>query len=299
MDTVRYRAFVTAAEKGTIKEAAEVLGYTSSAISQLIKALEEELNTKLLVRSRTGVALTAAGVTLLPSAREILAQEAYLFQKAAEFNGMMTGRLVVAAYPSIATHWLPVLIERFQDEHPGVTFALREGSWEDLYNWVEERVVELAFIADAANTPYDWTPIATDELVAVLPLDHPMANAQLYPLSMLEGEKDVAMSELGRDHEVAPRLRSLGFSWQTRFVAKEPHSILTMAARGMCMTVTNRMNTINWKDRVAVLPLDPPLTETIGVLSPSLEHLSPAAQHFMNLALMQFGEREYRGGARF
>ena len=253
MDTVRYRAFVTAAEKGTIKEAAEELGYTSSAISQLIKALEEELNTKLLIRSRTGVALTAAGVTLLRPAREILAREEQLYQTAADFNGMLTGRLVVAAYPSIATHWLPVLIERFQDEHPGVTFALREGSWEDLYSWVEKRVVELAFIADAADTPYDWTPIATDERVAVLPLSHPMADAQLYPLSMLEEEKAVAMSELGRDHEISPRLRSLGFSWQTKFVAKEPHSILTMISRGMCMTVTNRMS-----DRYAVV--NPPFS---------------------------------------
>ena len=69
MDTVRYRAFVTAAEKGTIKEAAEEMGYTSSAISQLIKALEEELDTELLVRSRTGVTLTSGGATLLPVAR--------------------------------------------------------------------------------------------------------------------------------------------------------------------------------------------------------------------------------------
>ena len=238
-------------------------------------------------------------MTLLPAAREILEHEAHLFQKAADFNGMMTGRLVVAAYPSIAVHWLPMLIERFQDEHPGVTFALREGSWEDLYSWVEDRTVELAFIADADDTPYDWTPIATDELVAVLPFDHPMADAQLYPLSLLEEEKDVAMSELGRDHEVAPRLRSLGFSWQTRFVTKEPHSILTMAARGMCMTITNRMNTINWADRVKVLPLDPPLSETIGVLSPSMDHLSPAAQRFLDLAISQFGTREFRGEGDF
>ena len=170
MDTVRYRAFVTAAEKGTIKEAAEEMGYTSSAISQLIKALEEELDTELLVRSRTGVTLTSGGVTLLPVAREILAQEEKLYQTAADLNGLLTGRLTIAAYPSIATKWLPYLIQRFQDEHPGVIFALREGSWEDMYGWVEERSVDLAFIADASDTPYDWVPLATDELVELLRL---------------------------------------------------------------------------------------------------------------------------------
>lgn len=299
MDTVRYRAFVTAAEKGTIKEAAEEMGYTSSAISQLIKALEEELDTELLVRSRTGVTLTSGGVTLLPVAREILAQEEKLYQTAADLNGLLTGRLTIAAYPSIATKWLPYLIQRFQDEHPGVTFALREGSWEDMYGWIEERSVDLAFIADAADTPYDWVPLATDELVAVLPLSHPMADGSLYPLSRLEEEKAIALSELGRDHEVAPRLRAQGAVWQTKFVAKEPHSVMTMVSQDMCMTITNRMNTVSWYDKVAVLPLDPPLTETIGVLAPSLEHLSPAAQYFLDLAVTRYSEREFREGLRF
>lgn len=298
MDTVRYRAFVTAAEKGTIKEAAEDLGYTPSAISQLIKALEEDLQTELLVRSRSGVALTSGGLTLMPIARDILAQEEKLYQTAADLNGLLAGRLTIAAYPSIALHWFPVLIQRFQDEHPGVTFALREGSWEDMYSWVEERSVDMAFIADAAGTPYDWTPLATDDLVAVLPLSHPMAAGSLYPLSLLEEEKDVALSELGRDHEVAPRLRSLGVSWQTKFVAKEPHSLMMMVSLDMCMTITNRMNTLNWKDRVAVLPLDPSLTETIGILVPSMEHLSPAAQYFFDLAVNRYSEREFREGMR-
>jgi hypothetical protein len=59
------------------------------------------------------------------------------------------------------------------------------------------------------------------------------------------------------------------------------------------------MNTVSWYDKVAVLSLDPPLTETIGVLAPSLEHLSPAAQYFLDLAVTRYSEREFREGMRF
>ena len=52
MDTSRYQAFLSAAETGSIKNAAEELGYTPSGVSQLIKALEEELGFKMCIRDR-------------------------------------------------------------------------------------------------------------------------------------------------------------------------------------------------------------------------------------------------------
>ena len=80
MDTSRYQAFLSAAETGSIKNAAEELGYTPSGVSQLIKALEEELGFTLLYRSKKGVSLTLEGRRLRPTIREILESENRLFQ---------------------------------------------------------------------------------------------------------------------------------------------------------------------------------------------------------------------------
>lgn len=87
MDTSRYQAFLSAAETGSIKNAAEELGYTPSGVSQLIKALEEELGFTLLYRSKKGVSLTLEGRRLRPTIREILESENRLFQTASEMPG--------------------------------------------------------------------------------------------------------------------------------------------------------------------------------------------------------------------
>ena len=65
-----------------------------------------------------GVALTANGQLLLPVIREILHQEDKLFELSAQMNGLLIGTVTIAAYSSIATHWLPAVIRDFQENYP-------------------------------------------------------------------------------------------------------------------------------------------------------------------------------------
>ena len=67
----RYDAFLQVLERGTFSDAARAMGYTQSAVSQMVKNLEEELGVTMLVRSRTGVTLTREGELLLPSIRGV------------------------------------------------------------------------------------------------------------------------------------------------------------------------------------------------------------------------------------
>ena len=120
MDTSRYQAFLSAAETGSIKNAAEELGYTPSGVSQLIKALEEELGFTLLYRSKKGVSLTLEGRRLRPTIREILESENRLFQTASEMRGLSIGAINIAAYQcgggvdAIADQWISEKIS----QHP-------------------------------------------------------------------------------------------------------------------------------------------------------------------------------------
>lgn len=89
MDTSRYKAFLTAADTGSLKKAADMLGYTPSGVSQLVKALEKELNIILLQRGKNGVSLTQEGKILLPTIRELILQENRLFQLSADIKGLL------------------------------------------------------------------------------------------------------------------------------------------------------------------------------------------------------------------
>ena len=107
METARLRAFVEAADKGSVKAAADSLGYTPSAISQLISALEKELGITLFVRSQKGMKLTSEGSEMLPVVRSYLIHEEEIYTYAAELKGITRGKLTIATYPSVATTWLP------------------------------------------------------------------------------------------------------------------------------------------------------------------------------------------------
>lgn len=88
METARLKAFIEATEHGSIKAAADSLGYTPSAISQLISALEKELGLTLLKRSQKGVSLTAEGEALVPLVRSYLASENEVYRFASELKGV-------------------------------------------------------------------------------------------------------------------------------------------------------------------------------------------------------------------
>lgn len=128
METARCRAFLAAAETGSFSRAAEMLRYTPSGVNQLVTALEKEIGFSLFSRSTKGVALTANGQLLLPVIREILHQEDKLFELSAQMNGLLIGTVTIAAYSSIATHWLPAVIRDFQENYPHVEIKLMEVS---------------------------------------------------------------------------------------------------------------------------------------------------------------------------
>ena len=113
METARCRAVLAAAETGSFSKAAEVLRYTPSGVNQLVTALESELGFALFRRNTKGVALTENGELLLPTIREFLRQEDRIFELSTEINGLLVGSVTIAAYSSIATHWLPGLSAGF------------------------------------------------------------------------------------------------------------------------------------------------------------------------------------------
>ena len=75
MESARCKAFIESVERGSFRAAADALGYTPSAVSQLVAALEKELGLTLLVRSKEGVTMTSEGARLAPIVRSYLARE--------------------------------------------------------------------------------------------------------------------------------------------------------------------------------------------------------------------------------
>ena len=132
MDTKKYEAFEKTVELQSLTKAAQELGLTQSGVSHMLSAIEAELQLPLLKRTRTGARLTPEGEQMMPYIHEIVRQERLLRQAAERLHTLVTGKIRIGTFTSVATHWLPAMMMQFQKEHPQVDFQLFNGDYHDI-----------------------------------------------------------------------------------------------------------------------------------------------------------------------
>lgn len=144
MNIRKYEAYVRAVELGSLSKAAEQLGYTQSGMSHMMQSLEEEVGFPLMVRTSTGILPNSEGELLLPIIRQLLNTNESLEQHIAKIKGADTGRIRIAAYPSVATYWLPEIIRDFQKDYPNVEIQITEMGSGAIEEIMANRQAELA-----------------------------------------------------------------------------------------------------------------------------------------------------------
>ena len=284
METARCRAFLAAAETGSFSKAAEALSYTPSGVNQLVTALEKELGFPVFRRNTKGVTLTENGEMLLPAVRELLRQEDRIFELSAEMNGLLIGSVTIAAYSSIATHWLPAVISAFQQDYPQIRIRLMEGIWQEVSKWLDDRAADIGFFSYQEGMPYEWIPLAEDPMLALLPKDHPLAGAEAYPLKECANDRFI-MPALGCDDDVTALFAKNGIVPNVQFTTLESFSVMSMVEQGLGMSVMNELITEKRICDVVKLPLDPPSQITLGIALHSKADISPAVRMFLKYAV--------------
>ena len=284
METARCRAFLAAAETGSFSKAAEALSYTPSGVNQLVTALEKELGFPVFRRNTKGVTLTENGELLLPTVREFLRQEDRIFELSAEMNGLLIGSVTIASYSSIATHWLPAVIRAFQQDYPQIRIKLMEGIWQEVSKWLDDRAADIGFLSYQEGMPYDFIPLAEDPMLALLPKDHPLAQAETYPLENCRHDRFI-MPALGCDDDVEALFAKNGIEPNVQFTTLESLSVMSMVEQGLGMSVMNKLITEKRICDIVMLPIDPPSQITLGVAMHSKADVSPAVKMFLKYAV--------------
>ena len=284
METARCRAFLAAAETGSFSKAAEALSYTPSGVNQLVTALEKELGFPVFRRNTKGVTLTENGELLLPTVREFLRQEDRIFELSAEMNGLLIGSITIASYSSIATHWLPAVIRAFQQDYPQIRIKLMEGIWQEVSKWLDDRAADIGFLSYQEGMPYDFIPLAEDPMLALLPKDHPLAQAETYPLENCKHDHFI-MPSLGCDDDVEALFAKNGIEPNVQFTTLESLSVMSMVEQGLGMSVMNKLITQKRICDIVMLPIDPPSQITLGVAMHSKADVSPTVKMFLKYAV--------------
>lgn len=291
MDTARYKAFLASVETGSFTKAAETLCYTASGVSQLVNALEYELQIQLLYRNKRGVMLTESGEKILPAIRTIISTEDLIYQTAAELNGLQIGSVTIASYFSIATHWLPKVIRDFQREYPSIQVKLLEGTRSEIESRLDNRQTDLAFISYLEPMRYDWLSLSEESMLAILPKNHPFAEEKAYPLSYCEKDKFI-MPERGKDEDVIKMLQENGIEPNICFTTRESFAAIPLVEQGIGISIMNELLTKRWEWDVRKVPLEPPQKITLGIAALDFEKLTPAAKRFLKFAAERLTSRE-------
>jgi DNA-binding transcriptional LysR family regulator len=177
LDLHRLRLLQEFAARGSIARTAAVLGYTPSAVSQQLAALEREAGTALLDRSARRAELTDAGRRLAVHAERILAMveeaETDLSAEAEE----PAGRVVATAFPSAAVAFAPALARSLRT-HPKLTLVLRQTGAGEGLRQVRSGEVDVAtarLAEEVDGSILTCYHLIRDPLVLVLPRTHPAA----------------------------------------------------------------------------------------------------------------------------
>lgn len=186
------RAVVTS---GSVTGAAALLGYTPSAVSQQIAALEKEARTDLLERVGRGVRPTAAGLLLTEHADTIARQVAEAETALADLLAGRTGRLAVRYFATAGASLVAPAVARLRTEHPGVQIDLKLIDPEDPLPDVREGRADVALVVGPRATDgkdggdgVRFLHLLDDPYLAVLPEEHRLADAPALEMSDLAAE---------------------------------------------------------------------------------------------------------------
>lgn len=284
MENSRCKAFLECVDRGSVTAAADALGYTPSAVSQLVSSLEKELGLKLFNRSPKGVSLTAEGLAMVPVIRSYMVREREIYQTAAELKGVVSGKITIAAYPSVATTWLPYIVRRFKNDYPGIQINIMESIKADIFHHFEQSNADIGFLAYSEPMPYEWIPLAEEEVIAAVPEDHRLAGLKKFPIAECEND-DFILGSWGNELEILAIFDKYGLHPQIKYTTYDTPATLAMVRMGLGISFVNKLSAQYWNEHLVKMPLDPPEKIVFGIAIPSKENMTSAARKFLDYAI--------------
>jgi DNA-binding transcriptional LysR family regulator len=261
LDVKRLEVLLAVVEAGSVTGAAARLGYTPSAVSQQVLRLEREARQPLLERHARGSTPTDAGVVLAAHARRVLRQLAAAQADLDDLAGLRRGTVVLGAFPTAGSSFLPLAVRRFQQEYPGITLEIRSGRETALMRMLEQGEVALSLLWD-----YHWRPVPEEELtltellsdptVLLVGSDHRLARRHTVHLADLADEAWIIRAEGHPVVEVLQRSAvAAGFTPRIAFHAHDYAEAQAMVSVGLGVALAPRTATVNKHPEVRVVGL--------------------------------------------
>lgn len=278
----RYIALLKIIEMGSFSKAAEAMGYSQSAMSQMISSLEEEMSIKLVNRFRTGAKLTLEGEQLYPHIEKLIYQYYSVQEKVNEIKGLETGTIRMGTLASISAHWLPNLLKEFQKQYPGVEFVIHQGDYTSIYEWIKTGAIDFGFVNPKAVNGIETTVLKEGAMLAVLPQDHPLSGQDVIPLTLLASEPFILLEE-GHYYEPLEAFKTIGISPNIKYTIHDDYAIMTMVEAGLGVSILAELVLHRTNYKIKLCPTEPKISRTIAIGYKDKSRMPIACKRFIEL----------------
>ncbi len=268
MDSKKLEILMTAVSLGSFSKASEVVGYTQSGLTHLINGLEREIGMTLIRRDHSGISLTENGEALLPAIRDYLSATAKLENQIAAITQKKAETIRVAAYASLAMHWMPEILYRFRRVCPDTDVDLRMVDHElEPFELLEEGRTDVIFAARQSHVNCDWTPLYNDIMYAILPEDYPTGGRDSFPIEEFDG-KEFLMPYGRFDIDVNAALSPKGVRPKIRPCHVDDETVIRMVSKGLGVSMMTEIMMRGRTQGVQTLPVTPRAGRELGMGMP-------------------------------
>ncbi|GAA0712206.1 LysR family transcriptional regulator [Dactylosporangium roseum] len=201
LNPVHLRTLTTVVRTGSFADAARQLGYSGSAVSQQVAALERAVRMPLFERDAHSVRPTSAGEFIAERARDVLAALSALEDDIRGMAEGSIGRLRLGSFPTASENLLPLVLATYAGEHPQLEIMLDEGEPDQLVPLLQAAELDLALVYRYSLVPQHWPKtlkavnLLDEELLLLLAKDHHLADASGIVLADLKAETWISTCE--------------------------------------------------------------------------------------------------------
>jgi len=265
MESKKLEILVTAVDLGSFSKASEVVGYTQSGLTHMMDALEREIGFPLLQRSHGGVQLTEQEQRLMPAIREFLQANANLENQIQAIGQEETEVIRIAAYASIAMHWMPEILYRFRRLCPEVNVDLRMVDHAlEPFELLENGQTDVIFASRQNYSCCQWIPLYNEKMYAILPRDYPAGRTDAFPLTAFAGQE--FLMPYGRfDIDVKAAFDKAGVRVDAKKTRVDDETLIRMVGRGLGVSMMTELMIRGRTDDVLCVPVDPPTIRELGM----------------------------------
>ena len=265
MDSRKFEILMTAADMGSFSKASEIVGYTQSGLTHMMDALEREVGFPLLQRNHNGIQLTQQGAQLMPAIREFLQANANLESQIRAIAEKKSEVIRIAAYASIAMHWMPEILYRYRRLCPEAKVDLRMVDHAlEPFELLESGQTDVIFASRQNYGCCDWIPLYNEQMYAILPKDYPLGDRSVFPLEEFSGQE--FLMPYGRfDIDVKAALEPVGVKLDAKISRVDDETVIRMVGRGLGVSMMTELMIRGRTDDVLCVPVSPPAIRELGM----------------------------------